>query len=340
MGQRSGRGPTRWPIPPCLRASVVKDLSVPSVSSAAAPHHRLRIDALLLLMVLIWGANYSIVKSAFREIDPQAFNAVRMALATTLFLAAMAAVRVSGRTSFAGRVFYTPAPFTRRDWLTLAWLGLVGHFAYQVLFIGGLARTTVANSSLIIAASPVIIAVGSAMLRHERIGRLHWAGAALSIAGIYLVVGRGATLGGRGLTGDLMMFAAVTCWAAYTIGAEPLMARHSPVAVTGLSLVFGVLLYVPTTLPRIVAVDWSALRGATLGALLYAAILAMCVAYTIWYTAVREIGSARTSVYSNLIPIVAMITAVVFLGESLGARQLAGAALVLAGVALTRVRRA
>jgi drug/metabolite transporter (DMT)-like permease len=159
------------------------------------------------------------------------------------------------------------------------------------------------------------------------------------MAGIYLVVGRGATIGGGGLTGDLMMFAAVVCWAAYTIGAEPLMARHSPVAVTGLSLVFGVLLYVPTALGRIVAVEWTALGRRTLGALLYAAVFAMCVAYTIWYTAVREIGSARTSVYSNLIPIVAMITAVVFLGESLGARQLSGAALVLAGVALTRAGR-
>ena len=76
----------------------------------------------------------------------------------------------------------------------------------------------------------------------------------------------------------------------------------------------------------------------TVLALLYAAIFAMCVAYTIWYTAVRDIGSARTSVYSNLIPIVAMMTAVLFLGEPLGPCQIIGAILVLAGVALTRLR--
>ena len=56
-------------------------------------------------------------------------------------------------------------------------------------------------------------------------------------------------------------------------------------------------------------------------AIVYSALFALCVAYTIWYAAVREIGSARTSVYSNLVPIVAMVTAVVFLGEPLGVSQ-------------------
>src|SRR5687767_9934604 len=99
---------------------------------AGVPARFSRIDALLLLMVLIWGANYSIVKSAFDEIDPQAFNAVRMTIATAVFLAVMAVARARARAA-GGSIFYTPARFSRRDWWTLAWLGLVGHFTYQVL---------------------------------------------------------------------------------------------------------------------------------------------------------------------------------------------------------------
>jgi drug/metabolite transporter (DMT)-like permease len=308
------------------------NVSVTSVTAATPA-----IDALLLLMVLIWGANYSIVKSVFGEVDPQAFNAVRMTLATALFLVVMTLSRRLV-TRVAGGVFYTPDRFTAADWVRLAWLGAVGHFGYQVLFIGGLDRTSVANSSLIIAASPVVIALASAVVRHERVGRLHWAGALLSMAGIWVVAGRGAVLGGRGFVGDVMMFGAVLCWATYTIGAEPLMVRHSPVGVTGLSLVFGTLLYVPVTFNRILDVEWTQVSSAVVGALVYAAVFAMCVAYTIWYTAVRAIGSSRTSVYSNLIPIVAMLTAVLFLGERVGVRQIGGAALVLAGVALTRLR--
>jgi drug/metabolite transporter (DMT)-like permease len=218
----------------------------------------------------------------------------------------------------------------------LALLGLIGHVLYQLCFIGGLARTSVANSSLMLAITPVVIAAMSAALGHERIGRAHWIGAAVSIAGIYLVVGRGFHLGGAGLLGDALMFGAVVCWAIYTLGARPLMERHSPVAVTGLSMALGTLVYLPIVWPDVRAVNWSAVSAWTLGLSVYSALFALCVAYTIWYVAVRQIGSARTSAYSNLIPVVAMASAVVFLGEPLDWRKVIGAAAVLAGVALTR----
>jgi drug/metabolite transporter (DMT)-like permease len=286
-------------------------------------------------MTIIWGSNFSVIKSAFRELDPQAFNAVRMVVASLAFLMVMAGARwLSPGT--AGSTFYSPARVTAREWAQLVVLGLIGHVLYQLCFIGGLARTSVANSSLMLAITPVLIAVISAALGHERIGRAHWIGALVSTAGIYLVVGRGFRLGGAGLLGDALMFGAVLCWAIYTLGARPLMERHSPVAVTGLSMALGTLVYVPMVWPQVRAVDWSRVSAWTLGLSVYSALFALCVAYTIWYVAVRQIGSARTSAYSNLIPVVAMASAVLFLGEPLESRKLIGASAVLAGVALTR----
>jgi drug/metabolite transporter (DMT)-like permease len=302
------------------------------------------LDALLLLMAVIWGTNFSIIKSALRELDPQAFNAVRMAAASIAFLLVMAAARlvpqsrsrVTAGTPDAPSIVHSNAPLTGRDWLQLAALGIVGHVLYQFLFIGGLARTSVANSSLMLATTPVIITIVSAALGQERIGRAHWLGAAVSIAGIYLVVGRGFALGGARLAGDLMMFGAVCCWAAYTLGARPLMARHSPVGITGLSMALGTVVYVAAVWPKVRATDWPHVSSFTLFLLFYSAIFALCVAYTIWYVAVRKIGSARTSAYSNLIPVVAMLSAVLFLHEPVEKRKVLGAAAVLLGVALTR----
>lgn len=288
---------------------------------------------LLLLMTFIWGTNFSIVKPAFREIDPQAFNALRMIVASAVFVAIMKIVPRWTRSD----IFWTPEPITRRDWLAIAALGAVGHCFYQYFFIGGLALTSVANSSLMLAATPVVIAILSAALGYDRIAPLHWVGAALSLTGIYIVVGHGISIGAQSLRGDLMMLGGVACWAIYTLGSRPLMARHSPVGVTGLSMAIGTLLYVPVMLPRMLATDWSRLSARTWIALIYSALFALCVAYTIWYVAVRAIGSARTSVYSNIVPIVAMLTAVVFLGERLTGARLVGAACVLIGVALTRV---
>jgi drug/metabolite transporter (DMT)-like permease len=304
--------------------------SVPSTRARATTG----IDALLLLMTLIWGTNYSIVKNAFAEIDPQAFNALRMLIASAVFLVIIVLAR---RMKSPPDIFVTPDPITRRDWLGIVALGIVGHFFYQYFFIGGLARTTVANSSLMLAATPVVIALLSAAMGQERISRLHWLGAALSIGGIYTVIGGGLTLGGSTMTGDLMMLAGVVCWAIYTLGARQLMVRHSPVGITGFSMGIGTLIYAPVMSRNLAETDWTRISAGTWIALVYSALFALCVAYTIWYMAVKQIGSARTSVYSNLVPIVAMLAAVVFIGERLTAAKLAGAAAVLVGVALTRV---
>jgi drug/metabolite transporter (DMT)-like permease len=294
-------------------------------------------------MTIIWGTNYALVKTAFREIDPQAFNALRLVQASAVMVGVNLLVR-RYRPAVAdtaggeiASIFHTPAPVTRGDWLRLAWLGLVGHCAYQYLFIGGLAFTSVANSALIVAASPIVITLLSTVTGKERIGALHWAGTILSFVGIYIVVGRGAHVSDASLRGDLMLLAAVFCWALYTIGARPLMARHSPVGVTALSMLLGTLMYLPLAAPAISRLDWATVSMLTWIKVIYSSLFALCVAYTIWYAAVREIGSARTSAYSNLLPIVAMVTAYVWLGEPLGLAKLGGAAAVLAGVALTRL---
>jgi drug/metabolite transporter (DMT)-like permease len=307
-----------------------------------------RLDRLLLLMTIIWGTNYALIKSAFREIDPQAFNALRLALASCVMVGASLSVRRRRRvhrrpstradvgTAVIASIFHTPATVTGRDWMQLAWLGLVGHSLYQYLFVGGLARTSVANGSLLVSATPVVITVLSTIRGEERIGALHWAGTLLSLLGIYIVVGRGAHVTAASLRGDLMLMAAVVCWALYTIGARPLMARHSPVGVTALSMMLGTFLYLPLAAPSLAAVPWHTVSMVTWAKLVYSSLFAICVAYTIWYAAVREIGSARTSIYSNLLPIVAMITAWAWLHEPVGMTKILGAACVLAGVALTR----
>jgi drug/metabolite transporter (DMT)-like permease len=287
---------------------------------------RVTVDALLLLMTLIWGSNYSIVKIAFRELPPQAFNGVRMLLASAIFLALIAA---TGWQSV-----------TRRDVVCLTALGFIGHFIYQICFIGGLARTSVANSSLIIGCSPVTVMLLSAAVGQDRVHRSHWAGILMSVGGVYLVVGRGASVGGATLLGDLLTVAAICCWAAYTVFGRPLLTRFSPLVVTGYSLALGTLLYVPFTLPQLVAMDLSRVSAKVWVITVVSAVLSLCLSYWIWYRAVQEIGNVRTSVYSNLVPLVAMAVATVWLGEPLDAPRIGGATLILFGVAMTRVQSA
>src|SRR5688572_10554752 len=115
-------------------------------------------------MVFIWGVNYSVIKQAFVEIPPQPFNALRIVVASAVFLGAIElakrrAQRSGGKLS---SIFHTPHPLTTRDRWQLLWLGLVGHWAYQYCFVGGVAITSVSNAALIIGATPVAIATISA----------------------------------------------------------------------------------------------------------------------------------------------------------------------------------
>ncbi|HOG28073.1 MAG TPA: EamA family transporter [Vicinamibacterales bacterium] len=279
-------------------------------------------DALLLLMVIIWGSNYSVVKAALREIPPQAFNAARMAVASAVFAAALA---------------WTGLPrLPKRDWIRIAAVGAIGHFVYQLFFISGIARTSASNSSLIIGCSPVAVSIASALAGHERIAPAQWAGILISLAGVYLVVGLGAGFGGASLAGDLLTMGAVVCWAVYTVGSRTLLTRYSPLTVTGLTMLCGTMLLVPASLPAMSRVAWTSVPAWAWVALVLSALLAIDLAYLIWYTSVQRIGNVRTSAYSNFIPLVAMAVAIVALGESLTVLKAAGAAAILGGVAITR----
>ncbi len=292
-------------------------------------------------MVLIWGVNYSVIKRAFEEMPPQVFNALRIALASIIFLTAIRIARRQARGSGAkvSSIFYTPNPLTRRDRIELLVLGLVGHWLYQLFFVGGVALTSVSNGALIIGATPVAIATVSALLGREKIGVLHWIGTAVSVAGIYFVVGHGSSFGGATLRGDLLVMVSVCCWTAYTLGGGHLIKRHSPLYVTGTTMAIGAVPYVILALPQIARMDWSVVSAWTWTALVLSAVLALCLSYLIWYMAVQRIGPSRTSIYSNLVPIVAISVAVVWLGEPLTGPKILGAAAVLSGVFLSRLGR-
>jgi drug/metabolite transporter (DMT)-like permease len=286
-----------------------------------------RLDLALVAMAFIWGSNFTVIKAALLVMPEVGFNAIRMILASLLFVALLA--RGDGLRA-------TLATLSRGDWIRLAALGLIGHTFYQWLFMAGVARTSVANSSLIFGCTPITVSILSALGGHERIGRVRWAGVLLSLAGVYLVVGQRAQ-GGASRFGDLLVVGAMFSWAVYTIGSRAMLTRHSPLVLTALTMAIGTAFYAPFGIPSLARMDWTAVPPIAWLGLLYSAVFALVVAYLIWYTAVQRVGSSHTSIYSNVVPLVAMVVAAVGLGEPLTAQKIIGAAAILGGVALTRM---
>jgi drug/metabolite transporter (DMT)-like permease len=286
-------------------------------------------DLLILSVVFIWGINFSVLTVVLESMTPLAFNGLRFSLATLVMLLILA---------WRGESFRA----ARRDIVPIFLLGLVGHTLYQVFFITGMARTTPANASLLMATAPIFVVIYGALLGIEQVSRRTWAGVLLSFLGLLLLIGGGGgvSLDQATLLGDLLVLVAAMLWAAYTTGSKPLLARYTPLKLTTLSMVAGTLPLLVICIPQLQAQDWSAVsRGAWAG-LFYSAIFSVVYAYLAWYTSVQRVGNARTAVYSNLTPVVAILVAWIALGQALAPIQVAGALVVLSGVMLTRRGRA
>lgn len=278
-------------------------------------------------MILIWGTNFSVVKVALRDFPEIPFNATRLAVATVIFLAAIRWTRDDARPR---------APVTRTDWMQLLFLGLVGTFLYQLCFVAGVRRTSVGNGSLIVGISPIVIALMSAVAGHERISLLRWAGVFMALVGLYFVVGKGVEFSPQTFRGDLLMMAGVICWATYSVASQPILKRHPPLVVIGLTFSIGAACYVLMMAPALMEVNWGGVSRFSWFLMVASALLALNLSYWIWYTGLKRLGGSRTSVYSYLTPIVAMIVAAIWLGEPISSNQVAGAAAIFAGLIITR----
>ena len=285
------------------------------------------LDALLLLMVLIWGANFSIVKVALRDFPEVAFNAMRMVVATIVYVNVIFAMPTARARVMA---------LSRKDWIELAVLGSVGTFLYQFCFVSALKRTSIGNGSLIIGISPIVIALLSAAVGHERIRPVRWLGIAVAMFGLYLVVGRGVDMSGQTWRGDALMMAGVLCWATYSVASQGILKRESPLIVIALTFSIGATLYVLTMTPILIATEWRAISTFSWMMMLTSALLALNLSYWIWYTGLQRLGGSRTSVYSYLTPVVAMVVAAVWLSEPIAVNQIAGAGAIFAGLLITR----
>ncbi len=282
-------------------------------------------DVLLLLMALMWGLNFSVLKFTSSFMGGLAINAIRIPVAT---FAQLGVARGTG----AAR----PTPGESR---TLVYLGMLGNGLYQVLFILGLMRSSVATAALLIAASPAFVAIVGRLQRTEFLGPRQWVGVALQIVGgatVALGAVRGDTAGSDSLMGVVLLWSAALSWALYATRVKHYSHHVDPWYLGGYTMLGGGVVAVLVGLPALYRLEWSAMTPLAWGALGYSSLIAMVVAYLFYYRGLRVLGPTRTSMYSNLQPIVAIAFAWAWLHERPTAPQLFGAGLIVGGLLLAR----
>ena len=129
--------------------------------------------------------------------------------------------------------------------------------------------------------------------------------------------------------------------AAYEPGSQQTWKSRAIIAVSGpgagfvlAAIVIGLVLI---STPALLAQDWISISPGAWGGRVFSGALSRALAYILWYYGVRHLGSSRTAVYSNLVPVAALITAWIWLSAVPSPLQTAGAAVILLGLTVARL---
>jgi drug/metabolite transporter (DMT)-like permease len=237
----------------------------------------------------------------------------------------------------------------RDEVLRLAIFGVVGVAFVQLFYFLALHRLPVGIALLIQYIGPVLVAIWARTFGHERVRRRIWAALALSLTGLALMVQlwRGVTLDGLGVVFALI---AAVVFAFYLLIAEREVARRPAIPLLAWGFFFATVFWT-------VVQPWWSFPAHTVGTrvslegnlaswhlpvwalVLWVVVLGSIVPFVLIVGALRHISATRVGIAAMLEPVVATITAWVWLKESLTAAQLAGAAVVLCGIALAQTSR-
>ena len=258
--------------------------------------------ALLLLTQVCFGVFPVLGKLALQAFEPRAILVWRLLAASSVMLAL--ALARHGRAAL-------PAA---RDLGALLVLSVLGVMVNQLLFLEGLQRSTAVNAGLLMTVIPVATVAVAVLLGQERLTLRRQSGMLLSAAGVaWLFVHRGAEIGGRTRTGDLMLTANAVSYSTYLVLAKPVLRRLPQLVVIAWVFVFAALIvpwfaldvaWVPAGAGRL---HWLALGGV----LLFPTLLA----YLLNTIVLARTRASTTAAYVLLQPFVSALLALLWLGE-------------------------
>ena len=301
------------------------------MSAPITPQHPWSFWARLLLVPLIWGMAFVWGKIGADGMEAAAAAFVRYSCATLALL--FACWRLEGR---------LPA-LPRRQWRGAVLLAVTGVSLYNMMIFGALQSLEASRAALLIALSPALIAVGSTLFLREALGWSRFLGLFLALAGAWVVILRGElkhpSLGfGKG---EMMMLGAVACWVVYSLYSRRFQVRNqelglSLLAMTTWTSLIGTLMLLPLAIPSLMHLKPAASHPAPWAALALMGLLGTAVAF-IWYAeGIQKIGAARTAVFTNLVPVFAVLSSIIFLNEEMHWSLFAGGGLILGGVLLVQ----
>jgi len=277
----------------------------------------------LMLVALLWGGAFIAGRIVSAQLNAPTAALWRYLVATTALLAlAFAIERGLPR-------------LTMKQWVGVFVLGTLGVAVTNLCFMYGLQTVSAARASLIFALIPAATLLGGRLFLHDPLTGARILGIATALLGVAVELGGGnplALFAGRAGLGEVALLGCVLAWSAYTLLSKRLLGEGvSTLAATTFAALAGtILLAAACAATGNLVIPHASLRVWL--AIAFLGIFSTALAYVWFFDGVRALGPARTAVFINLVPVVAIGLGVLILDERLELSMVIGAVLVVSGV--------
>jgi len=303
-------------------------------SSGRAPG-RTVLAASIGLVIIIWAINFIAAKIGLRSLPAMTLASFRVVLAGAVMLPFY--VFCSRLPAFAEAAQSRRHQFTPRDIWIFLYMGFFGVTINQVCFTVGLRFTSVSHAAVIVGMGPIYTLIFAVLFKLERVTWRKAIGMAIALIGIAVLASEnGISAHSPSVLGDAITMTGSIGFAMYVVLGKRLAGRYDPLTMTAFSHYAGALIVLPVAIYRAVtlgsAEHWRAIAWTGWAALLYMAIFSSAVAYLFYFWLLRYLEASQLSAFTYLLPVVATILGILWLGEKGSWVQVLGGVLALGGV--------
>lgn len=277
-------------------------------------------------VALCWSGSWTAGKLGVGAVPPIELSAIRFGAAGLIMLAIARA---------------TGASLGLARWKLLLVAAFFGIFAYNALVFVGLTLGPASDGAVLVPTLNPVLTVFLATFLGERLTRNKVAGIACATIGAFIVVvsaQSGTAVSSQRLLGDLLMLGGAACWSVYATLGTITTRTGSPLGVTAVASLAGAAMLFPFGFLEQGYRDvptWPAGAWLDIG---YLVVFATIVGFVLFYWAVRRFGAGLASMVSYLVPVFALVQAVLVLGEHPTPVEIVGGGVILLGVRLATWR--
>jgi drug/metabolite transporter (DMT)-like permease len=283
----------------------------------------------MVLVTACWAGNLVAGKKALTGFGPVALTQLRVLVVAALYGVVWIAYPRRPRLRL-----------TLRQWGFMALIALNGVTLNQLLYIEGVARTSVAQAGLIVAIGPVMVLVLACLLRLESLTLLKFAGMLISFGGVgILTAGKTGNVSAGYWAGDLILLGSSAVFAYFTILVKQVADQFDALTLNTLVFGLGALMLVPFGTLAVRKVYWQAVAAPAWWGLAFMIVLGAVIPYLLFAWALRGLAASRVAAFGYLQPVIATSLGIWFLAERLTLKLVVGGAIILLGVYLTERER-